>query len=232
MKLLGLSLFLPLLMLHILAAEEPQFRFQFRILHADFFDGSVIATAHSAETGLSLYYQANGSFQAIRTESWIPSEYMTYESGVPMGLYVKDQSAEEGFRRVLTFEAKEWWERVLLVVYSDASRDRYKGRPVVFTKKQRKTPGLHAFNLSSQDMQVTLGGDSVQLIQPGKMLYFPFPESDDNRYRIQAAVQQGERWRKIVSAKRYMNPSAAYFSLFCQPKIGKAGYSVRLVTLE
>jgi hypothetical protein len=232
MKLFGLYLFLPLLILHSLTAEEPQFRFQFRILHADFVDSGAIDTAQSAETGLSLYYQANGSFEAIRTEPWIPSEYMTYEGGVSMGLYVKDESVEGGFRRVLSFEAKEWWKRVLLVVYSDASRSRYKGRPVVFTKKQRKTPGLHAFNLSSKDMQVTLGGASVQLIKSGKMLYFPFPESDDHRYRIQAAVQKGERWRKIVSAKRYLDPSVAYFSIFCQPKIGKASYSVRLVTLE
>ena len=214
-----------------LFAQEPEFQFKFRILHADFVEDDQSADSSMSDQGINLYYQVDGSFEMIRSESWIPSESATYVGSPRMGLFVKDATLESGYRRVISLEAKKWWKQVLIVVYADVAKNRYQGRPVVFSDKQRNTPGVHAFNLSGQAMQVTLGGD-VQEVTPGKMVYFSFPESADNRYRIQAAVKKEERWRKIVSAKRYMDPDSAYFSIFCRPKMGKDRYAVRLVTVE
>ena len=213
-------------------AEEPEFRFDFQILHANFFDESVEITADTPDPNLILYYLSNDTFTPIRSDPWVPSEYYTYVGDGSFQFYVKDSSTELGYRSVVGFQARDRWDRVLFVIYADLERKRFEGRPVVFTPEQRETPGVHFFNLSAQAMKVNIGGDSIRDIDSGAMAYLEFPPSDDNRFRIQAIVKQGERWRKVISSKRYMDPRHAYFSILCQPMVNRNKYSVRLAILD
>ena len=56
-----------------LFAQEPEFQFKFRILHADFVEDDQSADSSMSDQGINLYYQVDGSFEMIRSESWIPS---------------------------------------------------------------------------------------------------------------------------------------------------------------